>query len=104
MNSETKRIGEFLAKYRYKSYCNETAIYLQILAFIHSEHPEDFIRITEIRGLKRIYFSEDPSEIIDSGNSTMPERIPGTAFFAYANDNCERKEELCHKVVNSPPY
>lgn len=76
-----------------------TEVPLCVLSFVHLEHRDTFGRIRAIRGRHRVYFANTKEEIEASGKSTMPERIPGSEFWAYTNENTNRKRELCAEVL-----
>ena len=97
--NDNERLKSHLHNLRGKYWKNDTALFLAVLGFVHSEHQDIFSRIQAIKGTKRVYFAERKEDIEASGVSTMPERVPGTNMWVYTNDNTERKKKLCNDVL-----
>ncbi len=99
MTPDNQRLAEHLSKNKAKFWKNDTALFLCVLDFVHSEHPDTFGRIRGIHGTRRVYFADTRETIEASGENTMPERISGSDFWAYTNDNTGRKRQLCEHVL-----
>jgi|GEM_PF-5382582 len=68
--------------------------FLGILGFLYHLHEENFSRVEEIRGRKRIYFSKSKHEIEASGRATMPRSIPGSPWFVVSNNSTHGKVDI----------
>jgi negative modulator of initiation of replication len=82
-----------------------TKRYLAILGKVHEQNAANFVRIREsVSGRNRIYFSEDRQDIAGSGSSTMPQRIPGSTYWALTNENVNRKRRMLKQVLEFFEY
>ena len=73
--------------------------FLCILSWLYRQHPEQFERVRQIRGKKRVYFSTERDEIERSGNQTFPVAIPQTNWFVLTNTSTDHKVGILTDVV-----
>jgi len=72
---------------------------LCILSWLCRQNPEQFERVRQIRGKKRVYFSTDQDEIERSGNNTYPVSIPQTTWFVLTNTSTDHKIGILTDVM-----
>lgn len=89
----------FLQSERLRYLGNTTDRYLALLAFAHDQHPEGFSKVLGVSGRKRLYFAGTCAEIENSGNSTYPQQIPGTEYWAMTNTDTKQKRDILGQVL-----
>lgn len=87
-------LPEFLAEPPLSDLPEAVDRFLGILGFLYHLHGEKFARVSEIRGRKRIYFSQSKHEIEASGRATMPRAIPGSPWFVVSNNSTQGKVDI----------
>lgn len=103
MSNEARQLQEHLQKAPQHT---ATGLLLQVLSVAITSKPVNARRLPELRGSQRIYFSEMPDEILASGRSTDPQKIPGTTFYVMTNENNDRKRKICLsalRLLGFPP-
>ena len=78
---------------------NVTDKFLFILSWAYSRRTEQFAGVSSVKGNHRIYFSQSPEEIEDSGTNTNPKQIPGTPYWVMTNNSTDKKKEILMKVL-----
>jgi hypothetical protein len=51
--------------------------FMYLLGWLSKTHKSDFAMVQHYTGRGRVYFAKNPEVILESGSSTMPQRIPG---------------------------
>jgi negative modulator of initiation of replication len=103
MSNEARQLQEHLQKAPEHT---ATGLLLQVLSVAITSKPVNARRLPELRGSQRIYFSETPDEILASGRSTDPQKIPGTTFYVLTNANNDWKRNTCLsalRLLGFPP-
>lgn len=78
--------------------------FLIILAALHRVHPNQFNKVSEIRGRDRLYFATSETELEQSGSSTKPRQIPDSEFWVITNSNTTRKKMMLTEVAKEMGY
>ncbi|WP_194755439.1 replication initiation negative regulator SeqA [Aliidiomarina indica] len=78
--------------------------FLFILATLHRCHPEQFVRVLDIRGRNRLYFSASETELTSTGTSTNPKQIPDTPYWVVTNNNTTKKKSILTQVARELGY
>jgi len=80
--------------------------YMSILSFLYRRHPEKFDKLEFYRrkGGRRVNFSKDINKIEESGNSTLPKRIPGSPFFVLTNLDNNSKRSILSDILPTFGY
>jgi negative modulator of initiation of replication len=81
-----------------------TDTYLRILAFAHSEKKEDFGKVLDIKGRSRAYFGRSEKDITVCGESTHPQRIPHTDYWALTNASTDHKRAILDMALKRLGY
>src|SRR6185312_13734699 len=68
----------FIASSEFKMESSGIGKYLLILSWIQKHEPQRFQMIEKFQRGKRVYFSQNPKQIEDSGKGVTVKRIPGT--------------------------
>ncbi len=97
-------LAAFVSSDRFRYLDNATARYLAILSFIHEQAPDAFDRVLEIKGRQRKYFGRTVAEVADSGESTHPQLIPGSSYWAMTNADTQQKHAILEKVLRRLGY
>jgi negative modulator of initiation of replication len=85
---------------RQRSASGQMAVFLRILTEMQGKYPETFERIANVRGRGRIYFAKSAAEIEASGNSTNPQLIPGTEWWAIGTTSTPEKAKILGRVLH----
>lgn len=67
---------------------------LYILRAAYRLKPEVFEKILLVQGRRRRYFAKNEIEILNSGKSTQPRKIPDTEYWVMTNSPTPQKQEL----------
>ena len=78
--------------------------FMLVLSTLYRDNPESFTQATEIKGRKRVYFSQDPEALRASGSTTKPKQVPDTPFWVITNTNTSRKQNMVAQLMNSMGY
>jgi negative modulator of initiation of replication len=78
--------------------------FLFTLSWLAKKHKEDFKRVFELRGRKRMYFAESPEAIADSGTKVMPQQIPDTNYWVVTNNDTPKKQRILYDVLHVLGY
>ncbi|TRW49972.1 replication initiation negative regulator SeqA [Aliidiomarina halalkaliphila] len=78
--------------------------FLFILTTLHRCHPEQFVRVLDIRGRNRLYFSASEAELTSTGTSTNPKQIPETPYWVVTNNNTTKKKSILTQVARELGY
>ncbi|MFM4970293.1 replication initiation negative regulator SeqA [Aeromonas veronii] len=78
--------------------------FMQVLSTLYRDNPEGFTQATEIKGRKRVYFSQDPEALRASGSTTKPKPVPETPFWVITNTNTSRKQNMVAQLMASMGY
>lgn len=103
MSNEARELQEHLQK---SPKYSATELLLQILGVAIPAKLGNARQLLDLRGSRRVYFSESPDEILASGRSTDPRRIPHTTFYVLTNeDNCWKRETCLSalRLLGFPP-
>lgn len=103
MSNEARQLQELLQK---SPQYTATGLLLQILSAAILAKPDNARRLPDLRGSRRVYFSEESNEIIASGRSTDPQKIPGTTFYVLTNEDNDWKRKTCLsalRLLGFPP-
>jgi negative modulator of initiation of replication len=77
---------------------------LSILGFAYKERPQAFEKVLEIGGRRRRYFGRSQQEIISSGRSTHPKKIPGAPFWVMTNADTRQKCDMLRQTLRVLGY
>ncbi|MGN4990344.1 replication initiation negative regulator SeqA [Aeromonas sp. 97A] len=78
--------------------------FMLVLSTLYRDNPEGFTQATEIKGRKRVYFSQDPEALRASGSTTKPKPVPETPFWVITNTNTSRKQNMVAQLMASMDY
>ena len=78
--------------------------FMLVLSTLYRDNPESFTQATEIKGRKRVYFSQDPEALRASGSTTKPKQVPDTPFWVITNTNTSRKQNMVAQLMSSMGY
>ena len=78
--------------------------FMQVLSTLYRDDPVGFTQATEIKGRKRVYFSQDPEALRASGSTTKPKQVPDTPFWVITNTNTSRKQNMVAQLMTSMGY
>lgn len=78
--------------------------FMQVLSTLYRDDPVGFTQATEIKGRKRVYFSQDPEALRASGSTTKPKPVPDTPFWVITNTNTSRKQNMVAQLMASMGY
>lgn len=78
--------------------------FMQVLSTLYRDDPVGFTQATEIKGRKRVYFSQDPEALRASGSTTKPKPVPQTPFWVITNTNTSRKQNMVAQLMASMGY
>ena len=78
--------------------------FMQVLSTLYRDDPVGFTQATEIKGRKRVYFSQDPEALRASGSTTKPKPVPDTPFWVISNTNTSRKQNMVAQMMVSMGY
>ncbi|MBW3782836.1 replication initiation negative regulator SeqA [Aeromonas veronii] len=78
--------------------------FMLVLSTLYRDNPEGFTQATEIKGRKRVYFSQDPEALRASGSTTKPKPVPDTPFWVITNTNTSRKQNMVAQLMASMGY
>ncbi|MCE9925998.1 replication initiation negative regulator SeqA [Aeromonas rivipollensis] len=78
--------------------------FMLVLSTLYRDNPESFTQATEIKGRKRVYFSQDPEALRASGSTTKPKQVPDTPFWVITNTNTSRKQNMVAQLMASMGY
>jgi negative regulator of replication initiation len=68
--------------------------YFAVLEFLYHQQKDKFSVLEQYGRGKRIIFARDAKTIEESGNSTFPQRIPNTPYYAVTNLPNSRKRKI----------
>ncbi|MGL5948060.1 MAG: replication initiation negative regulator SeqA [Aeromonas sp.] len=78
--------------------------FMLILSTLYQTDTEAFISATQIKGRKRVYFSQDPEALRASGSTTKPKPVPNTPFWVITNTNTSRKQNMVTLLMTHMGY
>jgi negative modulator of initiation of replication len=78
--------------------------FLFALSWLAKKHKEDFKRVFELRGRKRMYFAESQETIEESGTKVMPQQIPDTNYWVVTNNDTPKKQRILYDVLHVLGY
>lgn len=78
--------------------------FLHVLSWLHTKHGAEFRRVLSVRGKRRTYFATSREEILRSGSSTQPRRIPGSEFWVITNNDTAKKMTILKDVLSLLGY
>lgn len=78
--------------------------FMLVLSTLYRDNPDSFTQATEIKGRKRVYFSQDPEALRASGSTTKPKPVPETPFWVITNTNTSRKQNMVAQLMASMGY
>ncbi|WP_262109188.1 replication initiation negative regulator SeqA [Aeromonas sp. Marseille-Q5825] len=78
--------------------------FMLVLSTLYRDNPGSFTQATEIKGRKRVYFSQDPEALRASGSTTKPKQVPDTPFWVITNTNTSRKQNMVAQLMTSMGY
>ncbi|MBE2180157.1 MAG: hypothetical protein IAE97_06765 [Chthoniobacterales bacterium] len=98
MTEDAQRFQEVIKKLHPSHTDND--VFLLVLALVYRDHPNDFDRIDACNtGTKRVYFSTSKEQIEKSGRNTHPQQIPASPYYAFTNENTQRKRSIIDQVL-----
>lgn len=71
---------------------------IKFLEIIHIKHPNDFYKLTSIRGTKRIYFTKNQNEL------NLPCKIPNTEYFVETKFSANSIVSIIKDVLSTYSY
>lgn len=78
--------------------------FLYLLTWLYMRDPARFQIVQEVRGKRRLYFSLNPEDILQSGQSTQPRRIPGTPWYVITNNDTGKKQAILAEAMYGLRY
>jgi len=72
---------------------------LYVLGAAYRLKPDEFEKILLIQGRGRRYFAKSSIEIMKSGKSTQPRKIPGTEYWIMTNSPTAQKRDQLGRVL-----
>jgi negative modulator of initiation of replication len=100
-----QRLLDFLESAEFRHRWNTTERYLTVLSFLYREDSEQFGQLPkEVTGTSRRYFAESREEIARSGDSTNPQRIPDSPYWALTNSPSRQKQDTLRRVLRVLKY
>lgn len=84
----------------------ESAIarFMLILTALYRVQPEAFSQAADIKGRKRIYFSQDAQALLENGKTTKPKQVPETPYWVITNTNTGRKRLILDQLMQAMGY
>lgn len=73
--------------------------FIIVLSTLYSIDSESFSEATQVKGRKRIYFSDNEQTLLENGKTTKPRAIPNTPFWVITNNNTSRKQQMIEQVM-----
>lgn len=98
------KIDECLASPRVLAEREAVGRFLAILSWLYEHHQADFEKILMIEGRKRKYFGKSQQELVESGNSVNPQRIPNSDFWVITNNDTPKKARMLANVLQVLGY
>ena len=102
--AEVNELAAYLAGPDYLAPGDATDRYLRLLSFLCRSNPGDFERVVGLSGRRRKYIAHSRKEIADSGESTHPQPIPSTDFWAMTNASTDQKRRIVERVMRELGY
>lgn len=87
-----------------KEYTKRVDLFLFMLAQLHELHPESFKQVEQIKGKNRVYFATSKEALLNTGSSTNPKQIPGSAYWVVTNNNTAKKVAMLEQVLQLLGY
>ncbi|MGL4251409.1 MAG: replication initiation negative regulator SeqA [Aeromonas sp.] len=78
--------------------------FMLVLSTLYRDDPVGFTQAIEIKGRKRVYFSQDPEALRASGSTTKPKPVPETPFWVITNTNTRRKQYIMTHLMAGMGY
>ena len=98
------RIDECLSSPRVLAERDAIGRFLAILSWLYQKHLKDFEKILMIEGRKRKYFGRSETELDESGNSVMPQKIPDSPYWVTTNNDTPKKARMLGDVLQVLGY
>jgi len=89
-------------KFRFKN--NAIDRLLVILSWLYQRDPENFKKVLQLKGTKRVYFSDNKKELTQSGTSVNPKPIPESSYWVISNTSTEGKKGQLREVMSLLGY
>jgi negative modulator of initiation of replication len=106
-NGPTKdqsELSQFLESPMFRSQRRVVDRFLALLAWLHEHHDGRFKVALDIKGTSRTYFALTEQELLASGTSINPKRIPKSPYWVATNNETTRKQEIIRKLMQSLGY
>ena len=100
----TTPLAKFLESPQFLVQSDAVGKFLTILGWLFREDQQKFKMVLGISGSKRRYFASNEVDLEKSGNSVMPKRIPGTAYFVVTNNDTPKKKRMLADVMRVLGY
>ncbi|WP_116473400.1 replication initiation negative regulator SeqA [Zobellella maritima] len=78
--------------------------FMLILSELYKENPAAFAQASDIKGRKRIYFSDSEESLLAAGNTTKPKAIAGSPYWVITNTNTGRKRNIIAQLMAAMGY
>lgn len=78
--------------------------FMLILSELYRENPASFAQASDIKGRKRIYFSDSEESLLAAGNTTKPKAIAGSPYWVITNTNTGRKRNIVAQLMAAMGY
>ena len=101
-NGQSQRqnaIDECLNDHRFRVERDAVGKFLYLLGWLRQRHPAEFSRVLEIRGRSRKYFGRSENELVESGESVNPQKIPNSDFWVVTNNDTPKKGRILSDVM-----
>ncbi|GAA3527737.1 replication initiation negative regulator SeqA [Zobellella aerophila] len=78
--------------------------FMLILSELYKENPAAFAQASDIKGRKRIYFSDSEESLLAAGNTTKPKAIADSPYWVITNTNTGRKRNIVAQLMAAMGY
>lgn len=86
------------------SYPTAILRFMYLLGWLSKTHKGDFAMVQHYTGRGRVYFAKNAEVILESGSSTMPQRIPESEFWVVTNLSNQIKGQILDGVLTILGY
>ncbi|WP_443083473.1 hypothetical protein [Vibrio sp. MEBiC08052] len=73
--------------------------FMLVLSTLYHIDSVSFSEAMEVKGRKRVYFSDNEETLLASGKTTKPKAIPNTPFWVITNNNTSRKQQMIEQLM-----
>jgi negative regulator of replication initiation len=104
IDETTSELLAFFKSAFFKRQKSKADQFLSMLSFIYQRHPQEFCKVDSIAGRKRKYFSRTERELIESGSSVRPRKIPKSKYWVITNNDTDKKQSILKDVMEMLGY